>query len=174
MYSAHLVYSQVRKVKKILSSVQSCRFVQCWPGIILVQCRGSLCNVVTTFGATGYNQKINRSKIKIAEKDVAQKTIHLPFSCRIFYGVPGYYTGHLAVKYCPSSIKTTLNSSFFQCYVVSSHLDNIVQGFCLPVQCCPKSIKTKLNKNFSCATLSRASWTTLDKDFTCAMLSQEY
>ena len=35
----------------------------------------------------------------------------------------------------------------------------------LLVQCCPKSIKATLSKNFSCAILSRASWTTLHKDF---------
>ena len=43
-------------------------FVQCWPGIILVQCQENLCNVGVSFEATGYYQKINRSKIKIAEK----------------------------------------------------------------------------------------------------------
>ena len=49
-------------------SVQSCPFVQCCPGILLVQCRENLGNVGTTLVATGYYQEINWFKIRIAEK----------------------------------------------------------------------------------------------------------
>ena len=49
-------------------SVQSCLFVQCWSGIFLVQCRENLCNVGSAVAATNYYRKINRSKIKVAEK----------------------------------------------------------------------------------------------------------
>ena len=72
---------------KNVCSVQSCLFVQCWAGIILVQCRENLCNVGTTFEATSYYQKINQSEIKIAEKGCCSEKIHLPFSCTIVYGV---------------------------------------------------------------------------------------
>ena len=33
-----------------------------------MQCRGNLCSVGAVFAATGYYEKINRFKIKIAEK----------------------------------------------------------------------------------------------------------
>ena len=43
-------------------------FVQCWPGIFLVQCQGNLANVGGAFAATGYYQKTNQSNIKTTEK----------------------------------------------------------------------------------------------------------
>ena len=49
-------------------SVQSYLFTQCWPEIFLMQCRLNLSNLGVAFAATGYYQKINRSKVKIAEK----------------------------------------------------------------------------------------------------------
>ena len=49
-------------------SVQSCVFVQCLPRIFLMQCRGNLSNAGAAFAATGYHQKINQFKIKIAKK----------------------------------------------------------------------------------------------------------
>ena len=52
----------------VLLSVQSYLFVQCWPEIFLVQCLGNLCNVRKAFAATGHYQKLNLSKIKIAQK----------------------------------------------------------------------------------------------------------
>ena len=160
----------------------------CWPGIILVQCRGSLCNVVTTFGATGYYQKINRSKIKIAEKDVAQKTIHLPFSCRIFYGVPGYYTGHLAVKYCPSSIKTTLNSSFSSAMLSRATWTTLYKDFVylcnvvprvlrqnwtriFPVQRCLEPLGQHWTRILPVQCCPKSIKTTLNYKFSCAMMS---
>ena len=54
-------------------SVQSCLFGQCWPSIFLAQCRGNFCNVGAAFAATGYYQKINRSKIHIAGKSLQQQ-----------------------------------------------------------------------------------------------------
>ena len=47
---------------------QSCLFVQCWPGIFLVQCKENLCNVGMVFAAASHYQKINWPKIKIAVK----------------------------------------------------------------------------------------------------------
>ena len=77
-------------------SIQSCLFVQCCPWIFLVQSQESLYNVGTAFAATGYYQKINRSKTKIAEKwcyaddnalactilsGVSWVTLHMVFTC---------------------------------------------------------------------------------------------
>ena len=69
---------------KKMCSVQSCLFVQCWPGIILVQCRGNLCNVSATFETTGYYQKINQSNIKIAEKGCCSENNTLSFFLQNF------------------------------------------------------------------------------------------
>ena len=166
-----------------MCSVQSCPFVQCWPKILLVQCREILYNVGAVFAATGYYQKISQVKIKIAEKwyysdditlgcllgNIAQD-FHL---CNVVPRVlQHYWTGVFHLQCCLEPLR--------------QHLTKF-----LPVQCCPKSIKTILNrifpcamlsganwitlhKVFSCAMLSGANWAILDKDFTCAMLSQEY
>ena len=103
---------------KNVCSVQSCLFVQCWAGIILVQCRENLCNVGTTFEATSYYQKINQSEIKIAEKDAAQKKYTYLFPVQLFMEFSGHHTGLLAVQCCPNSIKTTFNSSY-SCAILS-------------------------------------------------------
>ena len=61
----------VRRFLLFLCSVQSCIFVQCWPGIFLMQYRGNLCNVGTALAVTGYykkKKKKNQCKMKIAEK----------------------------------------------------------------------------------------------------------
>ena len=63
----HGCYCRILK-NLLLCSVQSCFFVQSWPGIFLVQCQGGLCNVGAAVAATSYHRKINRSKIKIAKK----------------------------------------------------------------------------------------------------------
>ena len=152
-------------------SVQSCLFVQSWPGNFLVQCRENLCSVGAVFAATGYYQKINRFKIKIAEKWCYSDDI-----------------GFFPVQCCPKSITTLLNR-IFSCGMFSQgfYLYNVVPkvlrqhwtGFfplqcCLepieqhckkflPVQCFPKSIKTTLNSIFSCEKFSRVSRTTLHR-----------
>ena len=121
---------------KNVCSVQSCLFVQCWAGIILVQCRENLCNVGTTFEATSYYQKINQSEIKIAEKGCCSEKIHLPFSCTM--SLRQHCTRILPVQCSPKSITTTLNK-IFSCAMLSeaswTTLNNI-----LPVQYSPKSI----------------------------------
>ena len=65
-------------------SIQSCLFVQGWPRIFLVQCQQNLSNVSVAFAATGYCQKINWSKIKIAKK---WHYSDWTFSCAFMSGV---------------------------------------------------------------------------------------
>ena len=145
----------------------------------------NLCNVGAVFASTGYYQKINRSKIKIAEKRCCSDDNALGFFlcnvvwrqydyCLLSGGNMGQYcTGFLPVQRCPKSIKSTLNSIFVfpvQCCLepLGQYSTKFLHG-----QYCPKSIKTILNKIFSCALLSGASRTKLHRVFTCAMLSQE-
>ena len=65
-------------------SIQFCLSVQCWPGIIFAQCWGNLCNVGATFEATGYYEKINRSKIKVPEKGCCSENNTLTFILQNF------------------------------------------------------------------------------------------
>ena len=136
---------------KSFCSVQPCLFVQRQHGIFLVQYRLSLNNVGVVFAATGYYQKINRSKIKIPEKwpDVIQTALRWTFSCVMLSRAT------LTIHYL----------RFFRCNIVSEVLSQHCSRFfpvqclsilasrqyCLgfwPVQCCPKSIKTTLNRIF--------------------------
>ena len=124
-------------------------------GIIVVDCRGNLCNVGATFKATRYYQNINRSKIKIAENRCFSDDNTLSFSLQNFCQESlGRYTGLLAVQCCPKSIRTTLNK-FSSCEMLSG------------------ASWTTLHKGFTCAILSEVFRTTLHKDFTFAILSQE-
>ena len=56
--------------------------------IFLVQCRGSLCNV----GATGYYQKVNWSKIKIAENCCSDDSSLSFFLCYVVWILLGNIT----------------------------------------------------------------------------------
>ena len=73
-----------------IRSVQSCLFVQCWPGIFIVQCQGNFCNVGAAFAATGYHQKINWFKIKIAKGWCCTDVIALGFFlCNVVWSLLG-------------------------------------------------------------------------------------
>ena len=99
-----------------ICSVQSCPFVQCWPGIFLV--RENLCNVDEAFVATGYRQNFDRFKKKIAEKwwysDIALGF----FLCNVVWSL----LGNIAQDFC-------------QCSVVPRVLRQYWTGF-FHVQCC--------------------------------------
>ena len=49
-----LTLSQVLPCAWLFCSIHSCLFVQCCPGIFLVQCWGNLCNAGAAVAATGY------------------------------------------------------------------------------------------------------------------------
>ena len=85
------------KVKVLWCFVQSCLFVQCWPGIFLVQCRENLCNVCPAFAATGYYKKINRFKIKTAENLCYSDDIALDL---FQYNVVWSLLGNIAQGFC--------------------------------------------------------------------------
>ena len=152
-------------------SLQSCIFVQCCPRIILLQCRGNLCNVGATFEAAGYYQKINMSKIKIAKKGCCSETNTLSFFLYIFLSTLLGITQ--SFKLC-NVVPTVLGQYWTVIFPVQCCLEPLEQHSTriLLVQCYPISIKTTLNSIFSCAMLSQASWTTLHKDFTCAICTK--
>ena len=156
-------------------SVQFCLFVQCWPGIFLVQCRGNLCNVGAAFAATGYYWKINRSKIKIAEKWCSDDIALGFFLCSVVWSlldniVQGFYLCNVVPR-----VLRQHWAGFFpvRCCLepLGQHCTRFLQ---LLVQCCPKRIKTTLDRFFSCAMLSGPSRPTLHRLFTRAMLFQKY
>ena len=104
-------------------------------------------------------KKLTSPKQKSPKKDVAQKAIHLAFSCRIFYGVSWALHRAFSCAMLAQQYSTTLNSSFpVKCCLepLGQHCTRI-----LPVQCCPKSIKTKLNGNFF---LCNVVWSLLDNN----------
>ena len=134
---------------KSFCSVQPCLFVQCQPGIFLVQYRLNLDNVGVVFAATGYYQKINPSKIKIPEKwpDVVQTALRWTFSC-VMLSIATLTIHYLRFFRCNivSEVLRQHCSGFFpvQCLSIVAPRQHCL-GFC-PVQCCPKSIKTTLNR----------------------------
>ena len=134
---------------KSFCSVQPCLFVQCQPGIFLVQYRLNLNNVGVVFAATDYYQKINPSKIKIPEKwpDVVQTALRWTFSC-VMLSIATLTIHYLRFFRCNivSEVLRQHCSGFFpvQCLSIVAPRQHCL-GFC-PVQCCPKSIKTTLNR----------------------------
>ena len=152
--------------------MQSRFFVRCWFGNFLVQCRENLYNVGAVFAATGYYQKINRSKIKIVLKWF-QTTLIRTFSCAMLSGASWTTLQRfLPVQCYPKSIKAILNR-ICSCTLLSwasvTTLDRIFTSAMLS-----QDYKTTLNTTFSCALLSWVSRTLLDRVFTCVTLSQEY
>ena len=81
-------------------SIQSCSFVQCWPGIFLVQCQENLCNVGAAFAATSYCQNINWFKIKIAKKWCYSDIALGFFLCNIVWN----FLGNIAQDFCQCNI----------------------------------------------------------------------
>ena len=134
---------------KSFCSVQPCLFVQCQPGIFLVQYRLNLNNVGVVFAATDYYQKINPSKIKIPKKwpDVVQTALRWTFSC-VMLSIATLTIHYLRFFRCNivSEVLRQHCSGFFpvQCLSIVAPRQHCL-GFC-PVQCCPKSIKTTLNR----------------------------
>ena len=134
---------------KSFCSVQPCLFVQCQPGIFLVQYRLNLNNVGVVFAATDYYQKINPSKIKIPEKwpDVVQTALRWTFSC-VMLSIATLTIHYLRFFRCNivSEVLRQHCSGFFpvQCLSIVAPRQHCL-GFC-PVQCSPKSIKTTLNR----------------------------
>ena len=59
------------------------------PGVFLAQCREILWNVGASFAATGYYQKINRSKINIAEKQCCSDDSALSFLYNVVWSLWG-------------------------------------------------------------------------------------
>ena len=91
-------------------SVQSCPFVQCWPGIFLVQCQEKLCSVSAPFAAPGYCQNINRFKIKIAEKWCYSDIAPGFFLCSVVWSLlDNIPQDFFLVQCCPKCITTILN-----------------------------------------------------------------
>ena len=97
---------------KTRCSVQSCLFVQSWPRNFLVKCRENLCNAGAAFAATGYYQKINRFKIKIAEKSCYSDDIGFFPVLSSLESLGQYYTEFLPAQCCPKGITTFLNRIF--------------------------------------------------------------
>ena len=134
---------------KSFCSVQPCLFVQCQPGIFLVQYRLNLNNVGVVFAATDYYQKINPSKIKIPEKwpDVVQTALRWTFSC-VMLSIATLTIHYLRFFRCNivSEVLRQHCSGFFpvQCLSIVAPRQHCL-GLC-PVQCSPKSIKTTLNR----------------------------
>ena len=121
--STNCVYKEYEVKIKIgqgqcLCSIQSCLFVQCWPRTFLVQCRGNLFNVGTTFAATNYYQKIKWPKIKIAEKWCCLDDNTLGFLCNVVWGLLG-----------------NTAQGFYLCNVVPWVLRQHATGF-FHVECC--------------------------------------
>ena len=94
--------------------------------IFLVQCRGSLCNV----GATGYYQKVNWSKIKIAENCCSDDSSLSFFLCYVVWILLGNIT-----------------QGFYLCNVVP-YYDNISACAMLP-----GASWSTLHKVFTCSML---------------------
>ena len=101
-----------------------------------MQCRGNLCSVGAVFAATGYYEKINRFKIKIAEKLCYSDDIgFFPVQCCL-ESLGQHCTEFLPVQCCPNSITTLLNR-IFSCEMFSG------------------GSWTTLHKVFTCAMLSQ-------------------
>ena len=100
-----------------ICSVQSCPFVQCWPGIFLL--RENLCNVGEAFVATGYRQNFDRFKKKNRRKVMVFRhcTGFFPMQCCL-ESLGQHCTGFLPVQCCPKSITTILNR-IFPCAMLS-------------------------------------------------------
>ena len=155
-------------------SAQSCLFVQCWPGIFLVQCQENLCNFGATLAATSYYQKINWFKIKIDENWCYSDDIALGFFlCNVAWSLLGNIAQGLCRCNVVSRVLATTLNRIFSCAMLSGASWCLVplEQHCtrfLPIQCCPKSMKTTLNKIFP-AMLSRASSTTWHKAFSVTL-----
>ena len=112
-----------------------------------MQCREILCNVGAAFAAASYYQKINRFKIKIAEKWCCSDDIRFfPVQCYL-ESLGQHCTEFLLVQCCPKSITTLLNRNF-SCECFLEALGQHCTRF-LHAQCCPKTIKTTLNRIYS-------------------------
>ena len=150
-------------------SIQSCLFVQSWPRYFLGQCRENLCNAGAAFAATGYYQKINRFKIKFAEKWCYSDDIgFFPVQCCL-ESLGQHCTEFLLCNVVPRVLRHYWTGFFHvKCFleVLGQHYTRF-----LPVQCCPKAIKTILNRIYSWVMFSGGSWSTLHKVFTFAMLT---
>ena len=150
----------------------SCLFVQCWPRIFLVECQENFCNVCAVFTATGYYQKLTRPKQKLPYSDLFRRH-WLGFFSRAVSSGAFWATlqRFLSVRYCPKSIKTTLNRSFPCAMFSGASWTTLHKVFTCAML---SRINASLNKIFTCELLSGISRTTSHRVFTCAMLSQEY
>ena len=90
-----------------------------------------LCNVGKIFAATGYYQRINLFKIKIA-KNIIQTTLHWIFSCAMLSGA-SWETLHRVFVCAVLSQKyyDFIEQDFFMCSVVWNLLDNTALGIYL-------------------------------------------
>ena len=129
--------------------VQSCLFVRCWPGIFLVQYRGNSCNVGAAFATTGYYQKINRYKIKIAEKWCCSDDNAIGFClCNVVWSLLGNIAlGFYLCSVVPRELRQHWKGFFLVQCCLEPQGQHYNIGF-FPLQCCPRSIKTTLHKIF--------------------------
>ena len=123
------MFDILRRKKRYGCSVQFCLFLQSLPGNFLLQSWENLCNVGIAFAATGYYQKINQFKMKIAKKWCYSDDIgFFPVQCYL-KSLEQHCTEFLSVQCCPKSITTLLNRIFSCENVFWRLLDNIAQGF---------------------------------------------
>ena len=121
-----------------------------------MQCRGNLSKAGAAFAATGYHQKINQFKIKIAKKACYS-------DCAMLCGV--------SWATLQTSIKITLCMIFSQAMLSEGSWATLRKAFTCVIL--SQEYLDNIEQDFSCAVLSEVFWTTLHKGFTCAMMSQE-
>ena len=163
--------------------------VNVWPGIILVQCRGNLCNIGATFEATGSYQKINRFKIKIAKKGCCSENNTVSFFLQNFLSsLLALHRDFSSAMLSQQEYWDNIEQFFLLCNVAWSLLDNIAQGFYLcnvvprvlrqhwagifPVQCCLEPLGKHCARilPLQCCP-SKSIDTALNSSSSCAMLS---
>ena len=129
---------------------------------------GKFVQVGAAFAAAGYYQKINRFKIKIAEKWFRSDDMGF-FLCNVVWSL----LGNIAWSFCVCNVLPRVLRHYWTGFVhVKCFLEALGQHCArfLPVQCCPKTIKTTLNMIYSWVMFCGGSWTTFHKIFTCVML----
>ena len=111
-------------------SVESCIFVQCWPGIFFCAMSAKFEQKLMGHLQQPYIiKKNNRSKIKIIVKwqDGVQTTLHRIFSCVMLSGALGQFCRFFLCSIVPRVLGNITQHFFFFFlrYVVSSLSDNI-------------------------------------------------
>ena len=111
-------------------SVQSCLFVQSWPGVFLGQCRGNLCHVGAAVAANRLLSKNQPIQNKICGKVMFRR------HCTVFFlvqccleSLEHHCTRFLPMQFCPKSIKTTLNWAFSCAILFGASWATLYKGF---------------------------------------------